>query len=124
MNLLDVFRKTKKASAPHNLGRMWACTVKFYPWVDSGQRYDVVIKNVGIVEAFCRNDGPRVLSDERNPFNFGTPINLAGPVGCLEYVQSANIWVGFFETEDDAKKEYCQFVNTLVDEIKSASSKV
>lgn len=121
MNLLDMFRKSKKTNVPY-LGKMWACAVKFHPSADPGRRYGVVIKNVGIVEAFVRDGEARVLSDEQNPFNGFTPVRLAGPVGRLEYVQSSEIWIGFFETEDEAKDEYRRFAGEVADEIKSASA--
>ena len=123
MNLLSIFKKSKKTSESCYLGRMWVCAVKYRPWSDLGQRYGVVIKNVGVVEAFVRGDEPRVVSDERNPFNGNSPIDLAGPVGRLEYVSQSNIWVGFFETEDEAKEEYRRFATALVAEIEAASPK-
>lgn len=122
MNLLDVFRKSKKASTPCYLGRMWVCAVKCKPWSDLGQRYGVVIKDIGIVEAFVRGGETRVLSDERDPFREGDPICLAGPVGRLEYVSQLDQWIGFFETEDAAKEGYRQFMDALVAEIESASA--
>lgn len=122
MNLLDVFRKSKKAPTPCYLGRMWACTVKCQPWSNPGQRYSVAVKNVGVVEAFCRDGEAHVVSDERNPFREGSPVCLAGPVGRLEYVSQLDQWIGFFETEDAAKEGYRQFMDALVAEIKSASA--
>ena len=123
MNLLDMFRKSKKAAKPHYLGRMWVCVVKCQPWSNDGQRYAVVIKNVDVVEAYMRDDETRVVSDENNPFNKCNCIRLAGPVGHLEYVQPSYIWIGFFETEDEAQDGYHQFATALVAEIKSASPK-
>lgn len=122
MNLLDVFRKSKKASALTYLGRMWACTVKFDPQSILGRRYGVAVKNVGVVEAFVRGGETRVTSDERNPFSGVSPICLAGPVGRLEYVPQLHIWVGFFETEDEAKGGYRRFADALKAEIESASA--
>jgi len=126
MNLLDVFKKSKKSTKPGYLGMMWVCVVKFQPWSNPEQRYDVMIKNVGVVEASMLrswDQDARITSNERNPFGAVDSINLAGPVGCLKYVQSANIWVGFFETEDEAKEGYNKFVSGLVAEIKSAFPK-
>ncbi len=122
MSLLDVFKKSKKVSTPCYLGRMWACAVKCKPWSDLGQRYGVVVKDIGIVEAFVRGGETRVLSDERDPFREGDPVCLAGPVGRLEYVSQLDQWIGFFETEDEAKEGYRQFADALVAEIKSAST--
>lgn len=122
MNLLNMFRKSKKATAPGYLGRMWACVVKCQPWSDPGQRYAVAVKEVGVVEAFCRGCGTRVKSDERNPFNGGSSVYLTGPVGCLEYVEASYMWIGFFETEDEVKKGYRRFADALVAEIESASA--
>ena len=124
MNLLDMFKKSKKMSESGYLGKMWMCAVKCQPWSDPGQRYGVVIKNVNIVEAAARVlSGARVIADEQNPFNKNCSLNIAGPVGQLEYVPSANIWIGFFETEDEAKDGYCKFAAELMAEIKSASPK-
>ena len=124
MNLLDVFRKSKKVEQPGYLGKMWMCAVKCQPWSEPGQRYDVVIKNVGVVEASARwLSGPRITADEQNPFNKCCPLNIAGPVGHLEYMPPANIWIGFFETEDEAKTGYSKFADELVAEIESAFQK-
>lgn len=124
MNLFDMFRKLKNAFAPCYLGRMWMCVVKCQPWSDPGRRYSVVIKNVGIVEAFCRGGETRVTSDERNMFNNIGPICLAGPVGRLEYVNQSYIWIGFFETEDKAKERYSRFADNLMDEIMFAGAEL
>jgi hypothetical protein len=122
MNLLDVFRKSRKTFAPNCLGSMWACAVKFEPDFKPGRRYGVAVKNVGVVEAFVRDGETRVASGERDPFGDGTFGNLAGPVGRLEYFHSSHMWIGFFETEDEAKEGYRRFADTLVAEIKSASA--
>ena len=119
MNLLDVFRRSKKASSPGYLGGMWACAVKFEPEAKPGRRYGVVVKNVGIVEAFARNGKKYVTSDERDPFGDGS---LAGPVGHLKYSASSHTWIGFFETEDEAKEGYRRFADALLSEITSASA--
>lgn len=123
MNLFDVFRKSKKASASCHLGSMWACVVKCKPRPDSGYWYDVVIKNVGIVEAFVHGDETRVTSDERNPFSI-SPICLAGPVGHLEYVKSLHVWIGFFGTEDEVKEKYRLFAADLERQIETASRRL
>lgn len=120
MNLLDMFKKSKKAATPCYLGRMWVCVVKCQLWSELGRRYGVVIKNVGVVEAYVHGGEERVTSDERNPFNNYSSVCLVGPVGYLEYVQPSNIWIGFFETENEAKEEYRRFVDDLVGEIESA----
>ena len=124
MNLLDVFRRSKKASAPDYLGRMWACVVRYRPWNARGRRYSVSVKNVGIVEAYAGGGETRVTSDEQNPFSDDNPIRLAGPVGRLGYVNQANRWIGFFETEDEAKEGYRRFADDLLSEIKSASARL
>ena len=124
MNLLDVFRRSKKASSPDYLGRMWACVVKFEPEAEPGRRYGAVVKNVGIVEAYARDGEKYVTSDEQYLFGGDNPIRLAGPVGRLEYDKSSHMWIGFFETEDEAKKGYRRFADTLLSEIKSASAKL
>ena len=121
MNLLDVFRRSKKASSPGYLGGMWACAVKFEPAFKPGRRYGAVVKNVGIVEAFARNGKKYVTSGERDPFGDGS---LAGPVGYLKYSASSHTWIGFFETEDEAKEGYRRFAYALLSEIKSASVKL
>lgn len=122
MNLLDVFRRSKKASSPDYLGRMWTCVVRYRPWNARGRRYSVSVKNVGIVEAYAGGGETRVTSDEQNPFGDDNPIRLAGPVGRLGYVNQANRWIGFFETEDEAKEGYRRFADGLLSEIKSASA--
>ena len=121
MNLLNIFKKLKKTSESCYLGRMWACAVKCRPWSDPGKRYGVMVKNVGVVEAFVRNGETHVLSDEWNPFPADGDLHLEGPVGHLEYVQSLHIWIGFFETKDEAKEKYRQFVAALVAEIEAVS---
>ncbi len=126
MNLLDMFRKSKKASPPTqpsaSLGRMWACTVKFAPSADVW--YDVKIAETDIMEAWVRDETMRVESTARNPFNKGDPVSLRGPVGHLEYVSQLDYWIGFFETVDEAKEEYRKFAAGLVQQIKSISAKV
>ena len=122
MNLLDVFRKSKKASASCYLGSMWACAVKFEPEFNPGRRYGVAVKNVGVVEAFVRGGETRVASGERDPFGDGTFGSLAGPVGRLEYDRPSHMWIGFFETEDEAKEGYRRFADALAAEIRSASA--
>lgn len=124
MNLLDVFRRSKKASSPDYLGRMWACVVRYRPWNAPGRRYSVSVKNVGIVEAYAGGGETRVTSDEQNPFGDDNPVRLAGPVGRLGYVNQANRWIGFFETEDEAKEGYRRFADALLSEITSASVKL
>ena len=124
MNLLDVFRRSKKASSPDYLGRMWACVVRYRPWNAPGRRYDVSVKNVGIVEASAFAGETRVTSDEQSRFGDDNPVRLAGPVGRLGYVNQANRWIGFFETEDEAKEGYRRFADDLLSEIKSASARL
>lgn len=103
---------------------MWVCAVKFEPDFKVRRRYDVAVKNVGVVEAFVRSGETRVASDERDPFGDGTFGNLAGPVGYLEYSCSSHMWIGFFETEDEAKEGYRRFADVLLSEIASASVKL
>ena len=122
MNLFDVFRRSKKASSPGYLGGMWACAVKFEPAFKPGRRYGAVVKNVGIVEAFARDGKKYVTSDERDPFGDGVFGILAGPVGYLKYSASSHTWIGFFETEDEAKEGYRRFADALLSEITSASA--
>lgn len=134
MNLLDVFRRSKKAAPHHDLnrlmkeiearhldlGKMWVCAVEFEPEAEPGQRYRAVVKNVGIVEAYARGGEKYVTSDKQHLFCGDIFGSLAGPVGRLEYDKSSHMWIGFFETEDEAKKEYRQFADTLSLEIESA----
>ena len=124
MNLLDMFRKSKKAmsavSSSASLGRMWACAVKFAPWTKNW--YDVKIVETDIMEAQVRDGITRVESTARNPFNKGDPISLRGPVGHLEYVSQLGYWIGFFETKKDAEDAYRTFAVGLIQQIKSASA--
>ena len=122
MSLLDALRKSKKASAPDCLGRMWACAVKFEPESKPGRRYGVAVKNVGVVEAFVRGGETRVKSDGLDLFGDGTFGGLAGPAGRLEYSRASHMWIGFFETEDEAKGGYRRFADVLATEIESASA--
>ena len=103
---------------------MWACAVKCRLWSDPGRRYGVVIAKTDVTEAYARDGEARVVSSMRNPFNKCVPVSLRGPVGRLEYVSQSDIWVGFFETEDEAKEEYGRFADALVDEIESASAEL
>ena len=120
MNLLDIFKKSKKTSPSCYLGKMWALAVKFTPWAKSW--YGVVIAETDITEAYVRNGETQVVSSMRNPFNKGDSVSLRGPVGHLEYVSPSLSyqWIGFFETKDEAKEEYRRFADALVAKIESA----
>jgi hypothetical protein len=124
MNLLDMFRKSKKAmsavSSSASLGSMWACAVKFAPWKKDW--YGVVIVETDIIEAQARDGITRVESTAQNPFSRCDPISLRGQVGHFEYVSQLGYWIGFFETKKDAEDAYRTFAVGLIQQIKSASA--
>ena len=123
MNLLDMFRKSKKSQTPTaSLGKLWVCAVKFSPWDDD--QYGAEIAETDIKEAYVRNGEPQVESFMKNPFNKCDPITLRGPVGHLEYVSQSGQWIGFFETKKDAEAAYRQFAANLMQKIESASAKL
>lgn len=126
MNLLDMFRKSKKAlsstASSASLGKMWVCIVKFAP--EKEDWYDVKITETDIREAWIRDGITYVESTARNPFNKYDPISLRGQVGHLEYVSQADYWIGFFETKKDAEDVYRLFADGLVQQITSMSARL
>ena len=123
MNLLDMFRKSKKSQTPTAyLDKLWVCAVKFTPWNEDW--YGAEIMETDIKEAWVRDGTAYVESTARNPFNKCDPISLRGPVGCLEYVSQSDQWIGFFETRKDTEDAYRRFAAGLVQQIESASAKL
>jgi len=123
MNLLDMFKKSKKGHMlTASLGQLWVCAVKFEPWKKDW--YDVKIMETDIKEAYVRHDEMQVESTTQNPFNKHDPITLHGPVGRLEYASWSYQYVGFFETRKAAEDAYRLFATGLVQQIESTSSEL
>ena len=117
MKLLDMLMKSKKSkSTPteNTIGSMWACVVKCMPCQKDW--YDVVIKEVGVVEASAYKGRTFIRSDESNPLHPGFGY-LNGYADCLEYDQENYCWIGFFETKEDAVAAYNELAKKLVDSI-------
>ena len=117
MNLLNFFKKTKSASTNPTpmLGTMWVCVVKR----PDSANFDVMVKEVCIVDAGVRVDGIFVLSNERNPFSKCDPIDLRGYVDRMEMYDRQSYWVGFFETKEKAENGYCELAKKWIDNITS-----
>lgn len=123
MNLLDLFRKSKKASAM-SLGKMWLCAVKVEPW-EVKNWYDVAIVEADVTGAYVRSNGEqRIESSVGNPFSKYDTTQMCGPVGHLEYVQRPCQWIGFFNTKEDAEDAYSKFVASFMQQIESATAKL
>lgn len=119
MKLLDMLTKSKKPAARNTLGSMWVCVVKCMPWKKDW--YDVLIKEVSVIEAAATGSGSYVKTDEGNPFNKYDPAALCGHVDELNYDQEKCYWVGFFETEEKAKAAYRDLAKKLISCIEAKS---
>ena len=117
MKLLDMLMKSKKSNdtpAENTIGSMWACVVKCMPWQKDW--YDVVVKEVGVVEASAYKGRTFRRSDESNPLHAGGSW-LSGYADCLEYDQEHYCWIGFFMTKEEAVAAYHELAKKLVDSI-------
>jgi len=114
MGLFGLFSKKRKMSlkelyAPV-LDRMWVCAFRFKPW--EPKKNQVVFKEVNIVRAVAYKEGIYVESDECDPFHKETTLK-----GYIDTITSDWSWVGFFESLDKAKAEYCKLMNEWIAEM-------
>ncbi len=120
MKFLNRLLKTKKPDEK-TIGSMWLCAANFavYNWTKPNW-CDVVVKEVGIEQAYMLRDGMFVESTERNPFNFGDPVCFRGYVGRMTWNdERKSYFIGFFETREEAVDAYSKLAKKLIDDISS-----
>ena len=120
MKLLNKLLKTK-APDEKTIGSMWLCAVNFavHNWTEPNW-HDVLVKEVGIEQAYMRRNGIYVESTERNLFNFGDPVCFRGYVGQMTFNNENKCYfVGFFETKEEAENAYHELAEKLIDDIAS-----
>ena len=131
MKFLNRLLKTKKLD-DKTIGSMWLCAANFDVRNFAKPNWcDVLVKEVGIKEAYMRQDGMFVESTEPNQFNLGaTIVNLGDPIRFHGYVgrllwndENKNYFVGFFETKEDAENAYIDLVEKLTEDIASKIQK-
>ena len=120
MKLLNRLLKTRKPDE-ETIGSMWLCAANFavHDWTKPNW-CGVVVKEVGIKQAYMLRDGMFVESTERNPFNFGDCICFRGYVGRMTWNgERQSYFVGFFETKEEAENAYRELAKKLIDDIAS-----
>ena len=124
MKFLNRLLKTKKLD-DKAIGSMWLCAANFDVRNFAKSNWcDVLVKEVGIKEAYMRQDGMFVESTERNQFNLGATISFRGYVGRLLWNdENKDYFVGFFETKEDAENAYLDLVEKLTEDIASKIQK-
>lgn len=125
MNLLDIFRKSKKGrTSTVSLGKMWLCAVKVEPW-EVKNWYDVAIVEADVTGAYVHSNGEqRIESSIGNPFSKYDTTQMCGPIGHLEYATRLCQWVGFFNEKKDAEDAYRKFVAKFMQQIETATAKL
>ena len=132
MKFLNRLLKTKKLDNK-TIGSMWLCAANFNVSNFTKPNWcDVLVKEVGIKEAYMRQDGMFVESTERNQSNLGaTIINLGATISFRGYVgrlawneENKNYFVGFFETKEEAKNAYLDLVEKLIKDLASKIQKI
>ena len=114
--MFDIFKKQNKMKTIKDvfgpvLDEMWMCRFDFYPW--DGSRFNVQVKKVHITEARADEDGIWVKSDY---WKDGSNSWVSGYIDKI--MGFAHGWVGFFETEEAAKKAFDDLMSKWMVEMK------
>ena len=114
--MFSIFKKQNKMKTIKDvfgpvLDEMWMCRFDFYPW--DGSRFNVQVKKVHITEARADEDGIWVKSDY---WKDGSNSWVSGYIDKI--MGFAHGWVGFFETEEAAKKAFDDLMSKWMVEMK------